>query len=129
MTAPEAPSELRLVTQIRGKAPRPPFGLKAWSASGDAFAVLLSRAIAGGEEMGASEVAAQLPAASSLPARTPVWVLGTAAGDGAMWRLFGRGSAVSRAARCSALVARGYVDVGAGVDAASGADLAWGRAP
>jgi hypothetical protein len=42
--------------------------------------------------------------------------------------VFGRGKTVSRVERCSALVARGYVDVGAAEDEL-GADLAWGRAP
>jgi hypothetical protein len=120
-----SPAALRLVTTARGRAPKPPFGLKEWSATGDALALLLEAR--GGDDLSAAEVAAQLPAASTLPSGAAVWVLGTAASDGALWRLFGRGSAVSRAARCSALVARGYVDVGAGAE--GGADLAWGRAP
>lgn len=41
--------------------------------------------------------------------------------------LLGRPKTVSRALRCSALVARGYVDVGAAEDGAD--DLAWGYAP
>ncbi len=44
--------------------------------------------------------------------------------------VFGRTKTVSRANRCSALLARGYIGVGAAEDdeGASG-DLAWGRAP
>ena len=42
--------------------------------------------------------------------------------------VFGRTKTVTRARRCSALVARGYVDVGAAEDETR-ADLAWGYAP
>jgi hypothetical protein len=42
--------------------------------------------------------------------------------------LFGRPATVARAWRCTALVARGYVDVGAAEDEERG-DLAWGYAP
>jgi hypothetical protein len=42
---------------------------------------------------------------------------------------FGRTRTISRALRCTALVARGYVDVGAGVDPDTRADLAWGYVP
>jgi hypothetical protein len=38
----------------------------------------------------------------------------------------GRKEKVSRAARCTALVARGYLRVGAGIDPDTDADLAWG---
>lgn len=41
----------------------------------------------------------------------------------------GRKQTVSRAARCTALVARGYIRVGAGTDPDTDADLAWGYAP
>lgn len=40
----------------------------------------------------------------------------------------GRTKTAPRSIRCTALVARGYVDVGAGDDADL-ADVAWGRAP
>jgi hypothetical protein len=42
---------------------------------------------------------------------------------------FGRTRTIPRALRCSALVARGYVDVGAGVDPDTRSDLAWGYVP
>ena len=42
--------------------------------------------------------------------------------------VFGRTKTATRARRCSALVARGYVDVGAAEDDTR-ADLAWGYAP
>lgn len=38
-------------------------------------------------------------------------------------------ASIPRARRCTALLLRGYVDVGGGVDKTTGADLAWGRAP
>jgi hypothetical protein len=78
-----------------------------------------------------ASVLAQVPSASTLEPRTPIVVFGVAVrGGGALRRLFGGGSAhVARAARCTALVARGYVDVGGGVDAVTGADLAWGWSP
>jgi hypothetical protein len=41
----------------------------------------------------------------------------------------GRGRVVPRALRATALVARGYVDVGAAVDPASRSDLVWGYTP
>jgi hypothetical protein len=41
----------------------------------------------------------------------------------------GRGRTVGRAERCSALLARGYVRIGAGVDPKTRNDLAWGHAP
>lgn len=41
----------------------------------------------------------------------------------------GRKQTVSRAARCTALVTRGYIRVGAGIDPDTDADLAWGYAP
>jgi hypothetical protein len=41
----------------------------------------------------------------------------------------GRKEKVSRAARCPALVNRGYIRVGAGTDPDTDADLAWGYVP
>jgi hypothetical protein len=43
-------------------------------------------------------------------------------------RLLGPRRSVHRAVRCAALLARGYEEVGAGVDA-EGRDVAWGRVP
>jgi hypothetical protein len=115
------------MTHAPGKAPRPPFGLRSWEPSAAATAILLD--VRGRSTCTAADVAGQLPLASTLPPGTPVVVLGAAANDSPLWRLFARGFPVSRAARCSALIARGYVDVGAGVDVATGADLAWGTSP
>jgi hypothetical protein len=38
----------------------------------------------------------------------------------------GRKQTVSRAARCTALLSRGYIRVGAGIDSDTDADLCWG---
>jgi hypothetical protein len=120
------PGALRLVTRARaGKTPKPPLGLHAWTPDAEAFALLLDEQR--GDPRALAEVVAQLPRASSLAPGTLVVILGTAANERPFWRLFARGAEVPRAARCSALVARGYVDIGAGLDEATGADLAWGR--
>jgi hypothetical protein len=123
------PESLRLHTRSTSaiRPPRPPFGLPGWSPDGAAVAVLLDASGADLEDLAA--VAEQIPAAAALPAGTQVVVLGTAAATGGLWRrLLGRrGEPVARPVRCSALVARGYVDVGGGREGSS--DLAWGRAP
>jgi hypothetical protein len=41
----------------------------------------------------------------------------------------GRSRTVSRALRCSALLAKGYTRIGAGIDPDTRADLVWGYAP
>jgi hypothetical protein len=72
-----------------------------------------------------SAVATQIPAAGGLAARTRVSVLPTALRrSGVLGRILGpREVPVGRAARCTALLVRGYVDVAA--DDTS----AWGFAP
>jgi hypothetical protein len=123
---PPRPAALRLCTSARGtRAPKPPLGLRAWSGDASAVAVLLD---ATGTDMDdPAEVAAQIPPATDLPAATPLFVLGAAVRSRGVLRWLGvRTVPVTRAARCSALVARGYVGIGAGVDVTSGADLSWG---
>ena len=126
MTPPH-PNALRLVARAPGARPRrPPLGVDEWSPTGDGIAVLLE---AGGDAdpRTIEGVVAQLPAASDLLPGTPVLVLGRASPVRAFWRPFARDVRVPRAARCTALLLRGYVDIGAGdVD---GDDLAWGYAP
>ncbi|HEY8088194.1 MAG TPA: hypothetical protein VIF09_10125 [Polyangiaceae bacterium] len=70
-------------------------------------------------------IAAQLPLASTLPPGTRLTVLPTATRKaGALRRLFGdRGVPVPRWSRCSALLARGYVDV------CAAGDSVWARSP
>jgi hypothetical protein len=127
MTPPH-PSAIRLLTRAPGgNAPKPPFGLAAWSPTAEAVAVLLDAP--DGDPHGIAKVAEQVPLASTLPSGTSVVVLGRARSRRRLWRLLGRTVPISRAARCSALLVRGYVDIGAGVDEATGSDLAWGSAP
>jgi hypothetical protein len=120
------PSGLRLETRARSVRPRPPFGLEDWSDDAAAIAVALDAETCDIEDPVA--VAAGIPEASSLEPGTRVYVLGAASrGAGILARL--RGSLpVSRVTRCTALLVRGYVEIGAGVDEVSGADLAWGMA-
>ena len=132
--SPPSPQALRLVCAPgRGsKAPAPPFGVGVWADSGAAVAVLLDLPKGWpGSGMGdPSAVAAQLPAAASLPHGTLVVVLGE--GDSptrlaARW--LGAREKVARAVRGTALLAKGYVGIAAGVDEATGQDLVWGWSP
>jgi hypothetical protein len=74
-----------------------------------------------------------LPDPTTLPAGTLVIVPGEVAGGRSLARsvlaVFGRLKVVPRTRRCTALVARGYLDVGAAEDAMAHADLAWGSVP
>jgi hypothetical protein len=72
-----------------------------------------------------AEVAAQIPAASERPVGTAVVIPAVASRKrGALGRLLGDGKVkVPLAARCTALLVRGYVDL-----SVSG-DVAWGVAP
>jgi hypothetical protein len=110
----------------------PPLGVSTWSDT-DVDAMLY--AIDVREQAGvcaeAALVTAQLPEASELPTGMVVYVLGASTRPRSFFsRLFGgRASTLSRAARGSALLARGYVAIGAGVDEASGFDVSWGTVP
>jgi hypothetical protein len=124
------PSALRLSTPTpQSKHPRPPFGLRGWSTEGHATAVLLDARQ--GDLQSVSSVVAQVPRATTLPPRTPIVLLGNAVRATGVWRrLLGAGTVhVTRASRCTALVARGYVDVGGGIDEVTASDLAWGWSP
>jgi len=72
-------------------------------------------------------IARQLPDPATLPALSLVFVLGTSAPrQGLLGRWFGVGATlVPTATRCSALLARGYVGIGAFVDGLSSADLVY----
>jgi len=125
---PPRPPALRLTTRAEdARPPRPPFGLRAWSPSASAVGVSLD--LRGDDANSAALAAAQLPRASELPAGTPVIVLGVAARGASIWERFARSVAIPRAVRCGALLARGYVDIGAGTDEVTGVDLAWGFVP
>ncbi len=123
---PPRPTALRLWTRSSAaRAPKPPLSLSAWSPTAEALAVLLDATDIDADDPGA--FAEQIPHATQLREATPVFVLGEAVRSRGTLRWLGaRTVAISRLARCTALVARGYVGVGAGVDAASGRDLAWG---
>jgi hypothetical protein len=126
VTPPHAVA-LRLVAREQGtKPPRPPLGLAAWSSTADAIAVLLD-AGSGADPRTVAGVASQVPHASTLPAGTAVFVLGKATAARPFWRLFARALPVPRAVRCTALLARGYIDIAA--DDVDGDDLAWGLTP
>ncbi|MBX3211834.1 MAG: hypothetical protein KF850_07365 [Labilithrix sp.] len=109
----------------------------------EAAARATAKTVALGEAEAASvaSIAAALPDPASLTPGTLVVVPGAlqaerARGPLALGRtlarsvlsVLGRPQTVTRARRCSALVARGYVDVGAAEDELR-ADLAWGYAP
>jgi hypothetical protein len=79
-----------------------------------------------------STVASQLPDPLELAAGSLVLVHETerpARGLRGLVSLWKRKRRAHPAVRCSALLARGYLDIGAAVDARSGERLAWGFAP
>ena len=129
MPRPE-PAAVRLTTRAKNAVPpRPPLGARAWSDEADATVILLDAS--GPASLDPANVASQLPEATTFAGGTPLVVLGDAARGGPAWRRLLRADKVSvpRAARCTALLARGYVDVGGGLDESTGADLAWGWSP
>jgi hypothetical protein len=121
MTRPLEIPAIRLWTRATGlAAPPPPFGIAAWDPEASAMAVWLD---ATGSDLAAvGDVAGQIADARSLPPRTAVVVLGTAARRPSGWRriLGAQRVPVAREVRCAALLVRGYVDIGAG------AEVAWG---
>jgi hypothetical protein len=128
------PAALRLVRarEAAGKPPRPPLGLCSWSEDARDLAVmaLLPKPWPGsGGDVDA--VARQLPAPGELAPGSLVVVLGEGDADargGVVARWLGPRPRLSRAVRGSALLARGYVRLGADADEASGHDLVWGYA-
>ena len=92
----------------------------------DAVAVVLGPADVGD----AASVARALPDPDELPAGTLLLVLPHVASapslTGRFLAAMGRGPTASRAVRATALVARGYVRVAAGVDRETRSDLVWG---
>jgi hypothetical protein len=124
---PPRPTALRLWTRARGvRAPAPPFGLRSWSAEGQGEAIAVLVHADGLDVDDPAQVAAQIPHATELPGGTLLFVLGAAVRTRDLLRWLGmRTVPLPRPVRCTALVARGYVDVGAGADPI-GAELAWG---
>jgi hypothetical protein len=123
---PPRPEALRLIGPVRGgRAPTPPMGLRAWTADAHSVCVVLDAT--GVDLEDPSEVARQLPHSTELAAGSVLFVLGAAQrGRGVLRWLGMRTLPVGRAARCTALVARGYSDVGASADPSTKADIAWG---
>jgi hypothetical protein len=122
------PNAIRLYTFVRDvKAPRPPFGLAHWSDDARALAVWLEAGKA--EDLAA--IAAQIPQADTLAANVPVAILGTAVRRRGAWgRVFGLGTViVSTPVRCTALLVRGYVDIGAEPTLHHGTWVVWGWSP
>lgn len=121
------PTALRLHTRA-GDVRRAtiPFGLNEWSDGASDVAVLLETATE--DSAGLPEIAAQIPDAATLPTEATVVVLGGAVRSTTSWRrwLGDRTVRVPRALRCTALLVRGYVDIGA-TAGDGGDDLAWGR--
>ena len=76
-------------------------------------------------------VAESLPEPASLPPGTTIVVLAEAAPSSGFFGALGAfgGRKLDRATRAGALLARGYVDLGAEVDPASQLDVVFGRAP
>jgi hypothetical protein len=79
-----------------------------------------------------AEAAPQLPAIADTGKNPAVRVFvhpDPARGGGMLGRLFGGKKSVPRAVRASALLARGYVDLGAGEGETDGVDWVWGSPP
>jgi hypothetical protein len=123
---PPRPSALRLWTRAPAAGRlRPPLGLASFSDDAKAIAVLVDAT--GLDERDAGAIAAQIPSADDLQAATAVFVLDVAVrGRGALRWLGARTVNLPRTCRCTALVARGYVSVGAAVDPSGRGDLVWG---
>lgn len=114
---------------------RPPAGrprIAARLPSAEARALAKTVPLGESEAASVATIMATLPDPTTLAPGTLVLVPGEAASPRSLARsvlaVFGRSKAITRARRCTALVARGYVDVGAAEDDAR-VDLAWGYAP
>jgi hypothetical protein len=133
-TSPElpAPVALRLVCKGTPSSLKRPFGLSAWAEGDGVDALVLLDPVSTAEtgDLTPGEVLQQIPLAESLPSGQLVLVLGELRASGAIFtRLLGSRRKVGRASRAAALLAAGYVQLGAGVDPKSGHDLVWGYAP
>lgn len=106
----------------------PPLGAKL-TADAEAYAVALGPA----ESNDLAMIVRALPDPSDLPAGTFLVVLAAVIEPPSLTSrflaAFGRRPVVSRALRSTALVARGYVRVAAGVDRETKSDLVWGYTP
>ncbi len=117
-----APKTLRFAGRARPRVA--PFGA-VWVAEGepaDAFAVQLES-----DPPSAQEAATLVPDAASVPRGTWVLVLPEPARGKGLLSAFHR-KPIARATRAGALLLRGYVEIGADVDAKSQMDLVYGKA-
>ncbi len=122
-----APLALRLLSRGGASRVKPPLGLARWDDAAPDLALLLDRPKHGGAPT-LDEIAGETPLPGTLPPGTLVLILGEVAPkDALIGRWLGPRVRVPRHLRGSALLARGYVRLGAGIDA-SGNDLAWGYA-
>ena len=82
----------------------------------------------GGDLSRAEDVAEQIPDSRSFGERTLVVVLAKPAAPAGAWKrlLAMGGHRIPRAARCSALLMRGYVDIEATTEDSATGDIAWG---
>ncbi|HWL84721.1 MAG TPA: hypothetical protein VNO21_02915 [Polyangiaceae bacterium] len=142
----EAPRAIRLhrASGVTGAPPRVPFGLSSWTDDAQATAIALElppltgckSAAAKPQTSGhvildlAQQIARALPAPETLPAGALLVVLGDGSSSGGLvarvLQSIRRTESVPRAARATALLARGYTHIGAARDQASGHDLVWG---
>lgn len=121
------------------RASRPSVGVRARTAAGQLAPEELARAkrvvLSETDAASIESVIAALPDPDELDGGTLVIVPAEMAGASSFARsvlaVFGRAKTVARTRRCSALVARGYVDVGAcgSENGGEDGDLAWGRVP
>lgn len=109
-----------------GPPPVLPYGVTQVDAAGEA---VLVRVDPGHRDVHA--VAESLPDSASLPPGTAIIVLAESAPSRGFLGALGAFGArkLDRATRAGALLARGYVDLGAEVDAASQLDVVYGRTP
>jgi hypothetical protein len=123
---PPRPAAFRLWTRAPAASrPRAPFGLPSFTDAATAIAVFVDAT--GIDEEDAGAFAEQIPAAVQLEPGTPVFILDAAVrGRGALRWLGARKVQLPRTSRCTALVARGYVGVGAAADPSGRGDLVWG---
>jgi hypothetical protein len=96
---------------------------------GDAFAVCLGP----DDAASVASIARALPDPASLPDGALVVVLPAvhepASLASRLRSALGRGRTIPRAHRCSALLSRGYVQIGAALEGPTRQDLAWGSCP
>ena len=129
--SPPRASALRLVgpaaERARGRI-TPPLGAN-FTADALDFALSLGAI----EAIDIASIARALPDPDELPSGTLLFVLPALVDPPSLANrllaALGRGPTVPRALRSTALVARGYVRVAAGIDGESGSDLVWGYAP